>query len=96
MANGKFDNNHNITSGVMVAAINTAGGSYTCPSDGYIIGQVTNSSNTISAYVTVNDITMCNIGLTTNFPLLLFVKSGDVIKTRSNNGTYNLYFGALS
>lgn len=72
-------------------AISTAGGQYTCPSDGYIIGNIQSVNAATSAYISVNDIEMFGVISTSAFPALVFVRKGDVVKTR-NQGTYLLRF----
>lgn len=89
------------TNGIVISVANNSETSYTCPSKGVVIVNVTSGGNASSAYIKINDITVgmdrswsgnnlnvCNAYLTVN--------NGDVIKARSSmDGGYSTDFSFI-
>lgn len=84
----------------VVTTITTAGASYTCPCDGYLIGTIVGASN---GYGTVRDASQSSYYLAMNTDatgdhptgVCIPFKTGDVIRTGST-GTYNLAFTGVN
>lgn len=79
------------SSGVSVSAINADGATYTAPNDGYLCGTIAGNGSQ-AGYISVNDTEIASTASTAGTAIMIFVKSGDVIKSRSSIGTYDVRF----